>query len=180
MSRPTWFAREIPCRSYLRAAHVIDLRNTGHEELNRAGDQVFVVATPQGIVERAIDLIQVKVVCRCSRCHSALAIASRVNCLDKVVDFAGRKQAGLIFASGANINDTNAVVGIENGDAVLWANGEPMSEGLRIVREKSVQHERRKCEVVDPIDLTCDFQLLHCSDCEFRRGLRSLGHALAK
>ena len=51
-------------------------------------------------------------------------------------------------------------MGIEYGDGVVWPNCEPMGKGSGIARKKRMQHERRKCEVIDPIDLARDFHLL--------------------
>src|SRR5271166_1527866 len=56
--------------------NVIDLGHPWSKELNGTGDQVIIIPAAEGIVEGAIDLIQIQVVCSCSSGLSALAVAA--------------------------------------------------------------------------------------------------------
>ena len=71
---------------------------------------------PRASIESAIHLIQVKVVCGCARCLPALVLASGMDGFHQLVDFVRSKEAGFAFAVRANINDADAIMGIEHGD----------------------------------------------------------------
>ena len=140
--------------------HVINLRNTGDEELDCAGDQVFVSAAPEGVEESAIHLIQVKVVGGCARSLPALVVAARVDRFYQLVDFVRSKEAGFAFAVRAHINNADAIMGIEYGDGITRSNCEPMGKGPGVARKKRMEDERREREIINPIDLARDFHLL--------------------
>ncbi len=141
-------------------SHVINLRNTRNKELDRAGDQVLISTASQSVVESAIHLIEVKVVRSRTRSLSALVVTAGVDRFYKSVDFVRSKETGFAFPVRAHINDTDAIVGIEYGDGIMWSNCKPVGKGSGIAREKRMQYQRRKCEIVDPIDLARDFHLL--------------------
>ena len=73
--------------------------------------------------------------------------------------------------SGANINHADAVMRIEYRDAVVRANCEPMAKRPCITREKRMQDERGKREVVNPIHLARDFHLLQVVTVNFDQDL---------
>ena len=140
--------------------HVINLRNTRDEELDGAGNQILVSTAAQGIVESAVHLIKIKVVRRRACSLSALVVAARVDRFYKLVDFVRSKETGFAFPVRSDINDADAIMGIEYGDGVVWPNCQPMGKGSGIARKQRMQHERRQREIIDPIDVACNFHLL--------------------
>src|SRR5207247_2880197 len=136
-----------------KQANVIHLRNTRCEKLKRTRDQVFVVTAPECVVESAIDLIQVQVVCCRARGHPALTVASRVDSLDQLIDVLRSEKARFTVSASANVNDSNPIMSVENGDAVLRPNRKPMSECPCITREQGVQKQGRECDNIATIVL---------------------------
>ena len=67
--------------------NVIDLGHSRSKELNGTGDQVIIVPAAEGVVEGAIDLIQIQVARGCSGGLPAFAVAPLVNRFDQAVDF---------------------------------------------------------------------------------------------
>jgi len=103
-------------------AHVIDLRDAWYEELDCTGDQVLISTASEGIVESAIDLIEVEVVRSCARGSPALPLTAGMNRFDKLIDLFAGKEAGLTLATGSDINYADPVVRIEHSDGIVWAN----------------------------------------------------------
>ena len=80
--------------------------------------------------------------------------------LNEAVELSRFQEARFAACASADVNDSNTIVSIEDCNAVLWANREPMSQRFALAREQRMQDERGKCEVIDPIDLTRNFKLL--------------------
>ena len=67
-------------------AHVVDLRHSGQEELDRAGGQiVLVVAAERGVV-RAVDLIEVEVAGGGTGGGLGFAVGVGVDGVDQIID----------------------------------------------------------------------------------------------
>ncbi len=100
---------------------VINLRYSRSKEVNGARDQIIIVPAAEGIIESAIDLIQIQVACGGSSGLPAFAVAPLVNRFDQVIDFLGSQQterAVRTFSIGADIDYSDSVVCIEHGDGV--------------------------------------------------------------
>ena len=113
----------------------------------------------QGIVESAIHLIKIKVVRRRACSLPALVVAARVDRFYQLVDFVRSKETGFAFPVRST-SMTPMPHGIEYGDGVVWPNCQPMGKGSGIAPKKRMQHERRQREIIDPIDVACNFHLL--------------------
>ena len=83
-----------------------------------------------------------------------------MDCLDQLIDVLRSEKARFTVSASANVNDSNPIMSVENGDAVLRPNRKPMSECPCIACEKGVQYQGGKCEIVHPIHLSCDLDLL--------------------
>ena len=97
-------------------ADVIDLRDAWREELDRAGNQVLISTASERIEESRVHLIKVKVIRSCTRGSPTLSLAAGMNGFDKLIDFVRRKESRLALRASSDINDADAVVGIEHGD----------------------------------------------------------------
>ena len=92
-----------------------------------------------------------------------------------------RGQGGRVRLSRAraDINYADAIVRIEYGDGIVWPNRKPMGKGSGIARKQRMQHERRECEIVHPIDLARDFQLLQIVAMNFDKDFHPEGMRFA-
>ena len=59
-----------------------------------------------------------------------------------------------------HVQHADAVVRVEHGDGVARTNLEPALQRRRVARVQRVQHQRRQREVVDPVDLARDVDLI--------------------
>jgi hypothetical protein len=103
-------------------AHVIDLRDAWYEELDCAGDQVLISTASEGIVESAVDLIEVEIVRSCASSSPALSLTAGMNGFDKLFNFRRSKEAGFALSTGSDINYADPVVRIQHSNAIARAN----------------------------------------------------------
>src|SRR5438132_5115196 len=82
--------------------------------------------------------------------------------IDEHVDFVRRKQSRQIaaFSIRAYVQHTNAIVSVQHGHRVARSDFKPALQLTRIAGVKRMQHEWRQREVVDPVHLACDLNLL--------------------
>ena len=95
-------------------AHVIDLGNAWYEELKCAGDQVLIFTASEGIVESAVDLIEVEIVRSCAGSSPALSLTARMNRFDKLFDLRWSKEAGFALSTCSRIDYADPIVRIES------------------------------------------------------------------
>ena len=141
-------------------ADVIDLGNAGNEKLDGTRDEVEGFIAAERIQVSAVHLVEIEVVGRGSSGLLALVPAAAMDFLDQAVDSLRRQQAGIALLIRADINDADAVVRVEDGDGVVRPDLHPFIERLSVGLKKGVQDQRRQREVVDPIDLASDLDLL--------------------
>src|SRR6185312_16449072 len=163
-----------------KQSDVIDLRDTGREELDGAGDQVFVVTSAEGIVKGAIDLVEIEIARGGSGCLAARALAALVNGFDERVDLVARQKTGKfnVFVSRwADIEHADSIMCVEYGYGIARGNFEPALQVSRIAAIERVQHERRQREIVDPVALPRDFDLvlIMCVDLDQNLGPPRVG-----
>src|SRR5207244_3682948 len=109
--------------------------NARHEALHRTRNQVLIVTASERVVEGTVDLIQIEVVCRSPRGEAASTEASLVNCLHQRVNLVCREEAGLTtLSTGADVEDANAVVRIQDGNRVGRAELKPSCECRHVAR----------------------------------------------
>ena len=76
------------------------------------------------------------------------------------IETLGRQQTGPAGVRVvADIDDADAVVGVEDGDAVGRPHPDPLLQGLGIAGEDRIEHQGREREVVDQVDLRGDLDL---------------------
>ena len=162
-------------------SHVINLRNPGREELDGAGNQIFASRPPQARRRKCSSpgrgrgcWLPRRWPCGSGPCFGSGL--SRRGCRCR----AGASRPGSPVAARADVDHADAVVRIEHGDAVLRTNRKPVSKRFGIARKERMQNERRKREIVDPIDLAARFPAVADSGCGSRPGLPSRGVGLAK
>lgn len=86
MSRPTPVFLSNSMSLSPQETDVIDLRNTGREKLDCAGDEVVVVVAAERVVIGAIHLIEIQVRSCRACCPTALPLRTPVDLLDQIVD----------------------------------------------------------------------------------------------
>ncbi len=89
-----------------------------------------------------------------------MAPASLVDGLYEVVDFGRRQETRIAACIGAHIDHPDAVVRVQDSDRIARTDGKPSSQRTGIAAKKRMQHQRRQCKIVYPIDLAGDFDLL--------------------
>src|SRR5579862_1795138 len=103
-------------------ARVIHLGDTGYEELDCASDQVLISAPSEGIVESAVDLIEVEIVRGCAASSPALSPTAGMNGFDKSFDLRRSKETGFTLSAPSDINYADPIVRIEHSNAIVRAN----------------------------------------------------------
>ena len=88
--------------------------------------------------------------------HPPILIGGRSTATLRVV----AEHANLWNIPGGDIDDANTVMRIQHGDGVVRPDFHPFAEWLDIGRIKGMQNQRRQSEIVDPIDLAGDLDLL--------------------
>src|ERR1700690_1550433 len=125
---------------------VINLWNSGQEKLDRTGEQIAALIAADRIEECAVDLVEVEIGGCSSGRLAALAVAALVNALNQFIDLLGRYQARPRTAVGwigADIDDADAIVGIEHRDRVARPDHDPSFERLRGAQRKRTQNQGR-------------------------------------
>ena len=144
---------------------VVHLRHTGDKELDHAGQQVRRLVACKRIQVGAVDLVEVQIVRRRTGGGKAAAAGVGMNRLHQPVEFGGQQQPGTVLGVGigrvgADVDDADAIMGVEHGDGVVRAAGQPARQRPGGLEDQGVQHQRRQREVVDPIDMAGDLDLL--------------------
>jgi hypothetical protein len=82
-----------------------------------------------------------------------------VDRFDESVDGGGGQETGKVSV-GSHVDDADPVVCVEHRDTVARRDSEPLLEWLGVTGVQCVEHEGRQREVVDPVDLSCDLDLV--------------------
>ena len=144
-------------------ADVIDLRDARHEALNRARDEVLGVAAAERVIERAVDLRRIDIAGASPLASTALAAAALMDRVDQRVDVAlaaarpcspGRRARRSTSATPMPSCVSSTVT------ALRGRMSKPAIQGCGVARVQRVQDERRQGEVVHPVDLAGDVDLI--------------------
>ena len=158
---------------------VVDLRDAGHEALNRACDEILVIAPAERVIERAVDLVHVHVGRGGAARLTALATTALVNGCDQRMNVAWWKQPRTRPPRvGVHVLHADAVVRIEDGHGIARADPEPSAQVRHVAGVERVQHERRQREVVDPVHLARHVDLILMVSVNLDQHVHAAGMAL--
>lgn len=84
-----------------------------------------------------------------------------MDALHQAVDFVCLQQAGQgpVGLVDADVDDADAVVGVEHGDHVVGPDVEPLPQRSAVPCEQRVQDQRREREVIHPVDVPAHVDL---------------------
>ena len=109
---------------------------------------------PHGVVPGAVHLVDVEIAGRQAGGPSTHPAAGPVDRLHEAVDLLPTQQPGRVRVGrvGADVDDTDAVVGVEHADAVGRPQVEPGEQRVDRTGVQRVQQQRGQGEVVDVVD----------------------------
>ena len=141
---------------------VVDLGGPRQEELDRPRREVALVVASECVVEGAVDLVEIEVRGGGAGGGPAGAAGVLVDGLDQVVDLLGREQPGPARIAGidADIDDPDAVVGVEHVDRIRRTHRHPTLQVGRIASIQGVECQWGQGEVVDEVDASGDLELV--------------------
>ena len=156
-------AQQVQIIGARKKSDVIDLRNSRCKQLQRASDQVFVLSPAEGVEVGAVHLIQIQVVCRRSRRLPALhpcfaRESSRPECRFPPKSTVPEEPA-LLRSGPTSITPIPSCV----SSTVMQFRGRWSSQCFKRAAfrvYKRVQHQRRQREVIHPVDMPRDVDLV--------------------